>query len=153
MQKIEINKKYSLDWLTSNLIECMEKVDLCEIKNLRKVHKKFIFIFWSIFVAIGVITVHIKNVLLRWTISSIVHEIVLKMHLPIVRAKNGQGWEFTHSLITHSLIAHSLIFFKSIERLWANRSGYSRQMSDCEWIAQVVHDKWATWAICSGRSW
>ena len=56
-----------------------------------------------------------------------------------------QGWEFAHSLI---------------------RSFHSNQMSDCEWIAQVTQDKWATvseslrllmtnqgpWANRSGRS-
>ena len=41
-----------------------------------------------------------------------------------------QGWEFTHSLIS----------LKSNEQLWAIRS---RQMSDCEQIAQVAQDKWA----------
>ena len=50
-----------------------------------------------------------------------------------------QGWEFAHSLIDHSLI-----LLKSIEWLWAICSDRSRQMSDCERIAQVVQDKWAT---------
>ena len=58
-----------------------------------------------------------------------------------------QGWE----------IAHWLISLKSNEQLWAIRSVRSRQMSDCEpisgcsWqmgdcdrIAQIAHDKWAT---------
>ena len=45
-----------------------------------------------------------------------------------------QGWEF----------AHLLISLKSIERLWAIRSDRSRQMSDCEQIAQVAHIKRAT---------
>ena len=73
-----------------------------------------------------------------------------------------QGWEFAHSLI-----AHSLILLKSIERLWEICSDRSRQMSDCERIAQVSQGKWATvskslrslmtneqlWATPSGRSW
>ena len=55
-----------------------------------------------------------------------------------------QSWEFTHSLI-----AHSLILLKSNEQLWAIFSDCSRQMSDCERMAQVAQRKWA---ICSGRS-
>ena len=74
-----------------------------------------------------------------------------------------------NSLICSSLRSfdHSLILLKSIERLWAIRSDCSRQMSDCEWIAQVAQDKWAIvseslkslmkneqlWAIRSGGSW
>ena len=68
-----------------------------------------------------------------------------------------QSWEF----------AHLLISLKSNEGLWAIRSDRTRQMSDCERIAQVAPDKWATvseslrslmtneqlWAICSGHSW
>ena len=38
------------------------------------------------------------------------------------------------------LIANSLISLKSNERLWAIRS---EEMSDCERIAQVAHQKWA----------
>ena len=30
------------------------------------------------------------------------------------------------------------------EQLWAKRSGHSWQKSDCEWIAQVAHQKWVT---------
>ena len=41
------------------------------------------------------------------------------------------------------LIAHSLIALKSNEWLWAICSDCSGQMSDCEQIAQVAHDKWA----------
>ena len=41
-------------------------------------------------------------------------------------------------------LPHSLILLKSNEWLWAIRSDRSRQMSDCERIAQVAHDKWAT---------
>ena len=48
--------------------------------------------------------------------------------------KNSQGWEF----------AHLLISLKSNARLWAIRSDRSRQMSNCEQIAQVAHDIWAT---------
>ena len=51
----------------------------------------------------------------------------------------NQGWEFAHLFI-----AHLLILLKSIERLWAIHSDCSRQISDCEWIAQVTQDKWAT---------
>ena len=39
--------------------------------------------------------------------------------------------------------AQSLISLKSNEQLWAIRSDRSRQMSDCERIAQVARDKWA----------
>ena len=63
----------------------------------------------------------------------------------------SQDWEF----------AHLLILLKSNERLWAIRSDRSRQMSNCELIAQVAQDKWATmsqslmineeWAICSKK--
>ena len=38
---------------------------------------------------------------------------------------------------------HSLISLKSNERLWAIRSDHSRQISDCEQIAQVAQAKWA----------
>ena len=72
-------------------------------------------------------------------------------------------------LIRSSLIrsiAHSLISLKSNEQLWAIRSDRSRQMSDCEQIAQVAQRKWAIvskllrslktnerpWAIRSGSS-
>ena len=68
-----------------------------------------------------------------------------------------KGWEFVHSLIS----------LKSNERLWTIYSDRSRQMSDCERIAQVSQDKWATmskqlrllmtneqpWAIWLGCSW
>ena len=33
---------------------------------------------------------------------------------------------------------------KTNERLWANRSGHSEEMSNGERIAQAAHDKWAT---------
>ena len=46
----------------------------------------------------------------------------------------SQVWEF----------AHSLISLKSNEGLWAIHSDRSRQMSDCERIAQVAQAKWAT---------
>ena len=42
------------------------------------------------------------------------------------------------------LIRSLLISLKSNELLWEIRSHRSRQMSDCEWIAQVTQDKWAT---------
>ena len=38
----------------------------------------------------------------------------------------------------------SIRLLKTNERLWANRSCCSRQMSDREQIAQVIHYKWAT---------
>ena len=41
-------------------------------------------------------------------------------------------------------VSDSLRSLKTNERLWANRSGCSRQMSDRERIAQVAHNKWAT---------
>ena len=46
----------------------------------------------------------------------------------------NQGWESTHLLRS----------LKSNERIWAIRSDCSGQMSDCERIAQVAHDKWVT---------
>ena len=66
----------------------------------------------------------------------------------------------------HCSFAHLFISLKSNEQLWAIRSDRSRQMRDCERIAQVAQDKWATvsellrslktnerqWVICSGRS-
>ena len=96
-----------------------------------------------------------------------------------------QCWEFAHLLIAHSLIAHSLIAhllicsllicsfahllksLRSNEQLWAICSDCSGQVSNCEQIAKVAQDKWATvreslrllmtkeqpWVICSGRSW
>ena len=67
----------------------------------------------------------------------------------------------------HRSFAHSLRSLKSNERLWVIFSDPSRQMSDCEQIAQVAHIKRATvsellrllmknerpWAIHSGCSW
>ena len=44
-----------------------------------------------------------------------------------------QGWEF----------AHSLKLLRTNELMWVIRSGRSGQMSDCERISQVAHDKWA----------
>ena len=59
----------------------------------------------------------------------------------------NQGWELAHLLIAHRSFAlahrsfaYSLILLKTNERLWAIRSDRSRQMSDCERIAQR---KWA----------
>ena len=68
-----------------------------------------------------------------------------------------QGWEFAHLLIAYLLIcsgaqitkikwatvSHLLRLLRTNERLWANHSGHSWQMSNCEWLAQVAHDKWA----------
>ena len=53
--------------------------------------------------------------------------------------RHCQGWEFAHLLIADSLIA-----LKSNERLWVIPSNRSRQMSNCEQIAQVAQGKWAT---------
>ena len=49
-----------------------------------------------------------------------------------------QGWEFAQSLI-----AHLLKSLRTNEQMWAIHSGRSGQMSNCEWIAQIAHDKWA----------
>ena len=38
---------------------------------------------------------------------------------------------------------HSLKSLRTNEQMWAIFSGCSGQMSDCEQIAQVAHDKWA----------
>ena len=62
----------------------------------------------------------------------------------VLYSRNYQGWEFAHSLIAHRSFAHSLISLKSNEQLWAIRSDRSRQMSNCEQIAQVAYDIWAT---------
>ena len=74
-----------------------------------------------------------------------------------------------NSLICSSLIcslAHSLILLKSAtmsdslrllktnERLWANRSGCSEEMSNRERFAQVAQRKWAIWvnhSFCSRK--
>ena len=49
--------------------------------------------------------------------------------LQFISSTFSQGLEFTHSLIS----------LKSNKRLWAIHSDRSRQMSDCEQIAQVAH--------------
>ena len=65
-----------------------------------------------------------------------------------------QDWEFAHSLIVHWIIcsnrSRQMSKCEPLDhinqdkcRLWANRSGRLWQMSECEWFAQVVHDKWA----------
>ena len=51
----------------------------------------------------------------------------------------NQGWEFAQ--IKWATVSDSL---KKNEQPWANCSGRSRQMSDCERFTQVAHDKWAT---------
>ena len=57
---------------------------------------------------------------------------------------------FTHCSFAHfaqikwGTVSDSLRSLKTNERLWANRSGHSRQMSNRERIAQVAHDKWVT---------
>ena len=67
-----------------------------------------------------------------------------------------QGWKFAHSLIAHLLICSFAHFtqikwvtvseplrsLKTNEWPWANHSGRSWQMSDCERFAQVTYDKW-----------
>ena len=56
---------------------------------------------------------------------------------------------FAHSSFAHfaqinwGTVSDLLRSLKTNERLWANRSGRSRQRSDCEWFAQVAHDRWA----------
>ena len=58
-----------------------------------------------------------------------------------------QGWEFAHrsfAQIKRATVSDSLRSLKTIEQLWANRSGRSYQKSDRERIAQVAHDKCAT---------
>ena len=58
-----------------------------------------------------------------------------------------QGWEFAQSLICSSLICSFVQVLRSLrsnEQLWAICSDCSGQMSDCEQITQVTHDKWAT---------
>ena len=40
-------------------------------------------------------------------------------------------------------VSESLISLTKNERPWAIRSGRSEEMSDCEQIAQVAHQKWA----------
>ena len=58
---------------------------------------------------------------------------------------------FAHRSFAHSLkiaqdkwanVSESLKSLRTNERLWANRSGRSGQMSDCEQIAQIAHDIW-----------
>ena len=52
---------------------------------------------------------------------------------------------FAHRFFAHfaqikwKTVSNLLRSLKTNERLWANRSGCSRQMSDCERIAQVAH--------------
>ena len=41
-------------------------------------------------------------------------------------------------------MSNSLRSLRKNEQLWANQSGRSCQKSNCEWIAQVAHDKRAT---------
>ena len=53
-----------------------------------------------------------------------------------MNSRTPQGWEFAHCSFAHSLI--------SSEQLWVIRSDRSRQMSDCEQIAQVPHIKRGT---------
>ena len=40
-------------------------------------------------------------------------------------------------------VSKSLISLTKIERLWVIRSGCSKEMRDCERIAQVAYPKWA----------
>ena len=62
------------------------------------------------------------------------------------------NWNFEQFLcegprVGNSLIAHSLKSLRTNERMWAIRSSSSGQMSDCERIAQVAHDKWANVSV------
>ena len=84
-----------------------------------------------------------------------------------LKADNNAGLgirSFAHCSFAHLLIAHfaqikwatgsdSLRSLKTNERLWANPSGRSRQMSDREQIAQVALTNKQPWAIRWGRSW
>ena len=62
----------------------------------------------------------------------------LLIHFPALRP--GLGIRS----FAHRLFAHLLRSLKSNEQLWAICSDRSGQRSDCEPIAQVTHDKWAT---------
>ena len=65
--------------------------------------------------------------------------------LQYFRAGNSLICSFAHfAQINWATVSDSLRSLKTNERLWAKRSGHSRQISDCERIAQVAHDKWAT---------
>ena len=62
----------------------------------------------------------------------------LLIHFPALRP--GLGIRS----FAHRLFAHLLRSLKSNEQLWAIRSDRSGQRSNCEPIAQVTHEKWAT---------
>ena len=51
------------------------------------------------------------------------------------------GWGMCS--FAHRSFAHVLKLLRTNEQMWGIRSGCSGQMSDCERIAQVAHDKWA----------
>ena len=57
---------------------------------------------------------------------------------------------FAHHSFAHfaqikwATVSNLLISLKTNERLWANHSGRSRQMSNREQITQVAYDKWST---------
>ena len=58
--------------------------------------------------------------------------------------KAGLGiCSFAHRLFAHWSFAHLLQLLRTNEWMWAIHSGRSGQMSNCERIAQVPHDKWA----------
>ena len=68
---------------------------------------------------------------------------------PLLRSKattrmiKYQGWEFAHfAQIKWATVSESLRLLRGNERLWVNRSGLSRQMSNRERFAQVTQRKW-----------
>ena len=76
-----------------------------------------------------------KKLTSKWSKVKLKIKFKKKMAVSLIQSYY-QGWDL--------LIAHSLISLKSNERLWANRSGRLRQMSNYERFAQVAHQKWAT---------
>ena len=78
------------------------------------------------------------------------------------RCETRAGNSLIPSLLIHSFahfaqikwatVSDSLRSLKTNERLWANRSGCSEEMSDREQFAQVAQRKWAMWVNRSFRS-
>ena len=60
-----------------------------------------------------------------------------------------QGWDFAHRSFTKiaqdkwANVRDPLRSLRTNEQLWANCSGHSWQMSECERFAQVAQEKWA----------
>ena len=95
------------------------------------------------------------------------HECMLDIWARIPGLSNGMTEGLEICSFAHRSLAHLLNSLKSNERLLAISSDSSRQMSDCERIAQVAQDKSAIaskslrllmtneqpWGIRSGRSW